>query len=204
MERSSQPRAWLWLAVLIPLAVVGTIVALVGLGVVFNASGESEPLSAGERRLLLDIEHLSAWTDGYQPDVGRELATKKRYFDDSYELEYVYDVPDENAPYLTYSVTFESDETDARTTYASFWGGTHVGFFVGDGDFRVREENDLLRWGDDSKLGILTADGRAFGNVFLARDGNRVVYFLVAGIYFDEADALDALLTPYLDRLGSR
>jgi hypothetical protein len=201
MQSSTKPRAWLWLAVLTPLAAVGTAGLLVGLGLVFNASGESEPLTAYERALLLDIEHLCGWLKNFEPDISRERATKTRYFDDSYELEYIYDVPAENAPYLSYSITFEGSETDARTTYASFWGGTHIGLFVGEGELGFRETNELFSWGDESKFGTLTLDGRPFGNVFLARDGDKVVYFLVSGIYFDEQMWVEAVLLPYLDRL---
>ena len=46
MRTSSNPRVWLWLTILIPLAVVATAALLLGLGLVFNASGESEPLGA--------------------------------------------------------------------------------------------------------------------------------------------------------------
>ena len=203
MRTSSKPRAWVWLAVLTPLAVVGTAALLLGLGLVFNASGKSEPLSADERALLLDIEHLVQWMDGYQPNVQREAASKTRFLDDSYELQYSYDVSeDDESPYLTYSITFERNEIDARTTYASFWGGTRVGFLLGDVDFHVDERGELFRWGDESKFGILKADGRPFGNVFLARSGTTVVYLLVAGLYFDESRSVEALLEPYLGRLN--
>ncbi len=204
MRTSSKPRAWLWLTVLVPLAVVGTAALLLGLGFVFNASGESEPLSAGERALLLDIEHLVRWMDGYEPDVDRESAVKTRFLDDSYELEYSYEVSeDDDAPYLTYSITFEGNEGDARTTYASFWGGTRAGFLLGEVSFDVDERAELFSWGDESRFGILKADGRPFGNVFLARSGTRVVYLLLAGLYFDEAPAVEGFLVPYLERLDS-
>lgn len=201
MTSTRKPRVWLWLIVLLPAAIVGTGVLLLGLGFVFNASGESEPFSADERDLLLDVGHLSQWMDGYDPVEGAERVGKTRYFDGSYALEYVYDVADDEAPFLTYSITYEGDERDAQTTFTSFWGGTRVGFLVGEGDVDVHESDELLRWGDESNFGILTADGRPFGNVFLARNGTCVVYFLVAGLYFDDAESVEALLRPYLDRL---
>ena len=204
MRSSPKPRAWLWLSVLIPLAAVGTAALLLGVGYVFNVSGESEPLGVDERALLLDIEHLVQWTDGYEPVVDRENVSKTRFLDDSYELEYSYDVlEDDDSPYLAYSITFEGNEGDARTTYLSFWGGTHAGFLLGEVQFDIDERADLFSWGDESRFGILKADGRPFGNVFLARSGTRVVYFLVAGLYFDESRSVEALLVPYLERLNS-
>ena len=140
---------------------------------------------------------------GYTPDLAGERMTKTRYFDDSYEIEYVYDLPDdEEAPYLTYSLTFEGTEADARGTYTSIWGGTNVAFMMlGDTEVSVDERSELFRWGDFSRFGVLTTDGVPFGNVFLARRGSMVVYLLLAGVYFDEGESVSELLTPYLEKL---
>ena len=196
-------RAWLWLAVLMPLAAVGTVALLLALGVLFKASGETLEPTQEERALLLDIWHLSSWMAGYTPDLSGERMTKTRYFDDSYEIEYVYDLPDDQAaPYLTYSLTFEGTEADARGTYTSIWGGTKVAFMMlGDTEVSVDERSELFQWGDFSRFGVLTTDGVPFGNVFLARRGSLVVYLLLAGVYFDEGQSVSELLTPYLEKL---
>jgi hypothetical protein len=203
MQRSSpKPRVWLWLAVLTPLAAIGTAVALVGLGAVFNASGRDEALLASERALLLDIDHVARWMDGYVPDPGAEATSKTRFVDDSYTIDYVYDDPnDQNAPYLAYAITVEASVSDARTTYLSTWGGTEVGFYFGEGNVEVRESSELFTWGDASKFALLTSDGVPFGNVFLARGGNKVVHLLLTGVYFDEAESIEMLLSPYLNSL---
>ena len=196
-------RAWLWLAVLTPLAAVGTVALLLALSVLFKASGETLEPTREERALLLDIWHLSSWMAGYTPDLSGERMTKTRYFDDSYEIEYVYDLPDDQAaPYLTYSLTFEGTEADARGTYTSIWGGTKVAFMMlGDTEVSVDERSELFQWGDFSRFGVLTTDGIPFGNVFLARRGSLVVYLLLAGVYFDEGQSISELLTPYLEKL---
>ena len=62
-------RAWLWLAILTPLAALGTVALLLALGVLFKASGETLEPTREERALLLDIWHLSAWMAGYTPDL---------------------------------------------------------------------------------------------------------------------------------------
>ena len=49
-------RAWLWLAVLTPLAAVGTVALLLALGVLFKASGETLEPTREERALLLEGE----------------------------------------------------------------------------------------------------------------------------------------------------
>jgi hypothetical protein len=179
--------------------------AVIGLGALFNLTGTSVALAAGERELVVDISHLTGWMEGYTPDLSGETLQKTRYIDDSFEIEYVYDLPeDDEAPYLSYSVTFEPSESDASTTYVSLWGGTKVAFYVlGEVQVDVQEKNELFRWGDESRFGLLLAEGRPFGNVFVAKKGKRVVYLLISGIYFDEAASFTDFLGPYLEKLDA-
>jgi hypothetical protein len=176
---------------------------VIGLGALFNLTGTNVALAAGERDLVLDIAHLTSWMSEYTPDPAAESVSKTRYIDDSYEIEYVYDVPeDDGAPYLSYTVTFEPTAGDATTTYVSLWGGTRFGFYVfGEVQVEVQEKNDLYQWGDESRMGLLLANGQPFGNVFVARKGKRVVYLLVSGVYFDDKESLTELLSPYMARL---
>ncbi len=201
----SRPRPWLWILILIPLGLLAALAAVIGLGALFNLSGTSVALAAGERELVVDIAHLGGWMEGYTPDPAGETLEKTRYIDDSYEIEYVYDLPEnDEAPYLSYTVTFEPSASDASTTYVSLWGGTKVAFYVfGEVQVEVQEKNELFRWGDESRFGLLLAEGRPFGNVFVAKKGKRVVYLLVSGIYFDDSESFSGFLTPYLERLDA-
>ena len=201
-SKYSSIRVWLWVLLLVPVAAVGTGSFLLGLGFVFNASGTSVPLTADERNLLLDIEHTALYLPDFEPTALRADITKTVFLDDSYELNYVYDDPENAAaPYLAYTVTFEGSAVDAKTTYASSWGGTQAALFLGGGDVSVEEQNDLFSWGERSRFAVLTSDGRPFGNVFVGRNGTRVVYFLLAGLYFDEPAAIRQLLETHLKRL---
>ena len=201
----SRPRPWLWILMLIPVGLAAAVAAVVGLGALFNLTGTNVALAAGERELVIDISHLTGWMEGYTPDPSGETLQKTRYIDDSFEIEYVYDLPqDDEAPYLSYSVTFEPSPSDANTTYVSLWGGTKVAFYVfGEVQVEVQEKNELFRWGDESRFGLLVADGRPFGNVFVAKKGKRVVYLLVSGIYFDDSESFSGFLTPYLEKLDA-
>lgn len=200
-----RPRPWLWILILIPLGLVAALGAIVGLGALFNLTGTNVALAAGERELVVDITHLQGWMEGYTPNLTGESLSKTRYIDDSFEIEYVYDVPeDDEAPYLSYSVTFEPSVSDASTTYVSLWGGTKVAFYVfGEVQVEVREMNEIFRWGDESRFGLLLAGDRPFGNVFVAKKGKRVVYLLVSGIYFDDSESFSGFLTPYLEKLDA-
>jgi hypothetical protein len=201
----SRPRPWLWILILVPVGIVASLAAVLGLGALFNLSGTDVALADGERELVLDISHLTGWIPGYTPDLAGETITKTRYLDDSFEIEYEYDLPqNEEAPYLSYNLTFEPSESDASTTYVSLWGGTKVAFYVfGEIQVEVEEKNELFRWGDQSRFGLLLAEGKPFGNVFVAKKGKRVVYLLVSGIYFDDSENVTAFLAPYLERLDA-
>jgi hypothetical protein len=187
----------------VPISLVASLIALVGLGALFNLTGKEVALDEGERSLVLDIAHLAEWMPEYTPDPAAEKVIKRRYIDDSYEIEYVYDVPDrDDAPYLSYTLSFERNEADASTTYLSYWGGTRIAFYAfGEVEVEVNENNELFRWGDESRFALLSSEGTGFGNVFLAKKGRTVVYMLVSGIYFDEAENASGFLSPYLERL---
>jgi len=201
----SRPRPWLWILLLLPIGLVASLGAVVGLGALFNLTATNVALAAGERDLVVDISHLKGWMEGYTPNLSGESLQKTRYIDDSFEIEYVYDLPeDDKAPYLSYSVTFEPSASDANTTYVSLWGGTKVAFYVfGELQVDVQEKNEIFRWGEESRFGLLLADGRPFGNVFVAKKEKRVVYLLVSGIYFDDTESFSDFLTPYLEKLDA-
>ena len=205
LPQKDRPRPWIWILALIPIGLVASVAAVIGLGALFNLSGTSVALASDERELVVDISHLKEWMEGYAPDPAGETIEKTRYIDDSYEIEYVYDLPEnDEAPYLSYTVTFEPSTSDASTTYVSLWGGTKVAFYVfGEVKVDVQEKNELFRWGDESRFGLLVADGRPFGNVFVAKKDKRVVYLLVSGIYFDDSESFSSFLTPYLERLDA-
>ncbi|HEY7820373.1 MAG TPA: hypothetical protein VIG29_19265 [Vicinamibacteria bacterium] len=187
------------------MGIVASLGAVIGLGALFNMSGTSVALASDERELVVDISHLKEWMEGYSPDPAGETLEKTRYIDDSYEIEYVYDLPEnEEAPYLSYTLTFEPSASDASTTYVSLWGGTKVAFYVfGEVEVDVQEKNEIFRWGDESRFGLLVAEGRPFGNVFIAKKDKRVVYLLVSGIYFDDTENFSNFLTPYLEKLDA-
>jgi hypothetical protein len=190
---------------LIPIGLVASVAAIIALGALFNLTGTSVALADGERELVLDITHLTGWIPDYSPNRAAETVQKTRYIDDSFEIEYVYAIPeDDGAPYLSYSVTFEPSETDASTTYVSLWGGTRVAFYAfGGTQVEVQEKNEIFRWGDESRFGLLLTEGRPFGNVFVAKKGKRVVYLLLSGVYFDDPENFSGLLTPYLEKLDA-
>jgi hypothetical protein len=201
----NRPRPWLWILGLVPVSFLGLVGAFVGLGALFNMTGTEEALAPGERELLLDIGHLSGWMQGYAPILTGETVKKTRYVDHSCEIQYTYEVPDDDsAPYLSYLLNFEATDADASSTYFSLWGGSQVAFYAfGAVDVKVDENDDLFRWGDESRFGVLRVKDKPFGNVFIARRGKTVVYLLVTGIYFEDPESVEELLNPYLEKLDA-
>ena len=193
---------------LLPVLIVGGILVLVaaGAGVLvllyFFGSTEVE-VSAADRALMLDITAVAEWMEDYSPELDHEVVVKVRYLDRSYEIDYTYDVPDdEHAPYLNYTVSEDVSSKDALASYLMLWSATKIGFLIiGDVKITVDQRDEIFRWGDRSRFGLVQADGAPLGNLFVAQKGRYVVYLLLTGVYFDETGPITELLSPYLAKL---
>jgi len=64
---------------------------------------------------------LLDWSgDPYASDYSGEKIVKIRFFDNSYDVDYNFDIPENpNAPYLNCNITVEKNEADANTSYVS-------------------------------------------------------------------------------------
>lgn len=199
-------RRWPWIVGGVAVGCVGLIavVALVvASGVLYQVTAKEVPLTADERGLLLDAAYIADWMDGFEPDPGKEVATKRVYFDDSYEIEYKYEHEwEDGALFLYHSVFWEPKLTDAIAIYTSLWVGAKVGLKFGGGTAAtIEEQQGFFEWGEVSRFGFLKAEEALFGNVFIARSGKHVTYFMVSGVYFDEPESFSELLTPYLEKM---
>ena len=67
--------------------------------------------------------------------------------------------------------------------------------------FEVKERNDLLKWGDRSRFGILYCDGNPTGNMIGVRKGRVSMFVLISGAYFDDRDDIREFLGPKLELL---
>lgn len=202
--RARRPRSrlvWLWLLAIpaVPLLLVGAMAAL---GLVYVWTAKKVPVTGRDREMVLDIRALAARMEDFSPAPVRESIRKERYFDGSWEVEYEYDDPADSAPYLTCTVGWEPKVSDAAAGYLIMWHGATLGLRYGsDATLTVAERNDLFRWGDQSRLGILMLDGKPVGNVFVARKGKTMFSVLFSGVYFDEPDELAEMLEPVLGKI---
>ena len=202
--RQSNSKVWIIVAAVIGICIIGTILLVIGVGVLFWATSTEEPLGPNDQAAIVDIDMFRAWSgDPYAPDYSGEKITKTRFIDGSYDIDYDYDIPeDPNAPYLNCNITIEKDNADAKTSYVSIWAGAIIGIrLLGDADVEVTERNDLFRWGDESTFAILSINGEPFGNMFSARKGNRLLFIIFSGIYSDDGETVSDLLLPRLNQL---
>jgi hypothetical protein len=65
------------------------------------------------------------------------------------------------------------------------------------------ERNDLFRWGDRSRFGIVKSDGLPRGNLFVARKDRFVFHLVVVGVYFEDSEAFADLVMPALLHIES-
>ena len=147
---------------------------------------------------------LLDWSgDPYASDYSGEKIVKIRFFDNSYDVDYNFDIPENpNAPYLNCNITVEKNEADANTSYVSMWAGAILGIhMLGDAAVDVSERNDIFRWGEESTFAILSIDGDPVGNIFSARKGTRVFFIIFSGIYTDDRELARDLLLPALNQL---
>ena len=191
----------LWL--LIPGAIIGLVLLVVGSAFFFMVTGTDEPVTGEDRAVIVDIHHVAEWMEDFIPQSRGERITKTRYIDGSYDIDYEFDLPDDaDAPYLNCTVTVEKNSTDAMLSYGSIWGGGKIGMAMfSDIEIEVVERNDLFKWGDRSRFAILKSEGEPFGNMLITRKGRHIFFLLLSGIYFDDREAIGGLLGGALSRL---
>ena len=202
--RKSSSKVWIIVAAVIGSCIIGGILLVVGLGALYWATSSEEPLGPNDQAAIVDIDMFLDWSgDSYVPDYRGEKIIKTRFFDGSYDIDYDFDVPeDQNAPYLNCNITIEKNNVDAKTSYVSMWAGALIGMqMLGDVDVEVIERNDIFRWGDESTFAILSIDGEPSGNMFSTRKGNRVLFIIFSGIYTDDGEAVSDLLLAALNQL---
>jgi hypothetical protein len=202
--RQSNSTAWIIVAAVIGICIIGGLLLVVGLVTLYWATSTVEPVGPNDRAAIVDIDMFLAWSgDTYAPDYRGETIVKTRFFDGSYDIVYDFDIPeDPNAPYLNCNVTIEKNNTDAKASYVSMWAGAILGMHIlGEVDVEVTERNDIFRWGDESTFAILSVDGEPFGNMFSTRKGNRVLFIIFSGIYTDDGEFVSELLLPALNQL---
>lgn len=203
MPPAKKSKTWLIVLLAVGGCFVGMIALCVIAGLAFEFTKKELPVQPKDRQVVLDIQRLEQYVEGYQSNPQHETIEKHRYFDDSHEVYYEYEDPGDEGLYLICTVTVERNESDANTTYLAESAGTEFGAAFAEGQVEFVDRNDLFRWGDKSRFSLIKWDNMPGGNFFVARKGTRVFAVLFAGVYFDDAGAVRELLMPVLSNLES-
>ena len=154
---------------------------------------DNEPPLAEERRLLLSGEDFAAYE---APDDGRyeKLVTyAARSIDLSFESE------GSDWFYLYSGVSLYPRASDAlMTSYAETFGAS----FGLRGSGLVEQELPLqTKLAARASLKLLTQDGEPVGNLFYATVGNKSMFTIFTGVYFEQPEDFEAFIAPKLRAL---
>jgi hypothetical protein len=184
------------------------VIGLAILGYFYLFHDIEEPVTGADRQLVITAQHLAKFEPALRPDPALGKFRKVRHLDGSRELTYEYETPEgaKEWLYIECVVSVEPTVSDARASYAGLSLDTrpaiHLTGAAGDeSELGQVERNDLWRWGDASRCVLLTNEGEAVGNFFMARKGRRYFSLVIVGITFDEPEVIRQVLAPLLGRL---
>ena len=151
---------------------------------------DNEPPLAEERRLLLSGEDFAAYE---APDDGRyeKLVTyAARSIDLSFESE------GSDWFYLYSGVSLYPRAADAlMTSYAETFGAS---FGLRDSGLVQQDLPLETKLASRASLKLLTQDGEPVGNLFYATVGNKSMFTIFTGVYFEQAEDFETFIAPKL------
>lgn len=159
---------------------------------------KSDPSSL-DQSFVAALDDLAPWLPkDYQPQPAFESSNKILFLDGTWDIRYEYSGPnDDYHPYLRYTASQHRSPSAAREAYSDDWS-TLLGELW-------RQDLDLVDMpppglGEQQRLALLTANGDPIGNLFIARQGDRVVIMLVSGVYFANGRDLAEMAGPAVSR----
>ena len=189
------------LTLVIVLGTLGVLAlaAIVGAVGYFAVNGiSSRPASDEEKKLVVDAAALVEYGADVDPACGKYTTT--RSLDATTEIRYECDG---ETVYILSTAEVSPNVRDARQTFVINIGAYKAGIAIGDATLQRRDAllGDL---GEDRYAALIGAGGKNAGNLFMVRQGRVVHSVMITGLYFDEADAAQELLTPVIAASGKR
>jgi len=199
----SGPRP-LTIVLIVLAAVVGLLGAIGGIGYLYVATAEQRPLTERDRRLLITAEDLAPYFYDFEPSDDFARFEKERYFDGSSWVDYTYDSPLEDEPWISCSISYERKLSDALTIYATELSGQRISLQFADDAIDTQNRNDFFSAGDQSTFADITYDGAVTGHCFVIRQGRSVLSFMLSGFVMDDPAIWRELLSQRLKQLDQR
>jgi hypothetical protein len=163
----------------------------------------STSISEKEKTLLLTVEDFGEYGVDYSEDYLGEYS-KKYYTDVSSEIKYRYDPSEDSSAtpfYLVSSIEFDRSESDARESYSLGILAYQGGSFLGGAD--IEEAKGFISLGDETYFASVKNDNATLGNIISVRRGNRIYSLIIGGMYIDDPEVLEELLSDRLSAMES-
>lgn len=195
-------RAAGWKIALIAVLLLGVVSVgiMITVGLMFHYTTRELTVTDEQRKALHHAADLVAWHD-FDVDPDCEIWSAERLIDGSMSINYEYDDPAEEAPYISASLHHEPLRSDVLTTYSLLWQSIRLGTGLAESSIQIKEANHLFRWGDASRLGYLSMEGERYGMVFCMRKDQRVYLLVVSGVHLEEPAELEQFLKPKLEAM---
>jgi hypothetical protein len=157
-----------------------------------------------DKALFITARELRPYGYNFERPEKYEKFTKTYFYDNTYQIDYEFESPEEQKDqslYLAESVSVEKKEADARFTRSTEEWGISLG--IKAGGLQIEEKKDFYSYGDNSAFYVLKEDGRPVGNYFTTRVGKKSFSFLITGMYIDDVRFCREVLEPRLEAFKS-
>ena len=151
-----------------------------------------------DRDLLVTLASLSefglALPDGY---AQHEHFRRERRSDGTLSLEYEFQTPDGDPPFVYSSAKIFSSPSEACLSYSADNLGLRLS------SLQPTDRNDLYQYGERSRFALVERDGTPVGNVFAMCRSRTSLLVMFVGLYFDDTASWRALIEPHLQALDA-
>lgn len=196
--QGSVKKTWILLGLVLGLFVV----ALVGGAILFFINFHRPlPVTESDMSLMIRAHDLVPYFDAFEPSAEYEIWEKLKYFDQSIELNYDYDSPLEDEPYLFVQLSIERNNKEAMQTYLLLMGSSRVVMPLNG--IKMEKRENFYSVGDDSRFSDLYYEGEKLGHALLVRQGHIVFYLSLSGFVIEDPDIWREMLDDRIARMAS-
>jgi hypothetical protein len=129
-------------------------------------------------------------------DPARESESRTDYDDGGVLIRYQYLFDASDRVFVNSFLTVNSNEEEARSTFADYRSGlVDMGFAI--------EPDDRLLWNDSSATWVVSTQGEQVGHAILVRRGTRTLFVIFTGFFFEGRRVFLELVEPKLKALAT-
>ena len=168
------------------LIVLASILLFIGMVAIYMIAPWDLPITDQDKKLIVQASDLAPYFDNFTPNKSYESFEKTKYIDFAEELNYEYESPSDDEPYISITVSYESKRSDASIAYTAEWTGMKIGANLADGEISMKSNDSFYQAGDKSNFSDLTYQGEILGHAFIAQKGSTVYSFLISGFTLED------------------